>query len=118
MAREQLKRDNIQRENREFAFTKLFTCGLCGSGVTAEEKFKKQKNGNVHHYIYYGCTRGRDLHCKAGYIREENLIEQLLKIIDEIDLNALGVKEKIKEEIKRYHKFSHAVLGLKEKNRE
>ena len=114
MAREQLKRDQIKKEYKEFAFTKLFTCGLCGSGITAEEKFKKQKNGNVHHYIYYGCTRGRDLNCKAGYIREENLIEQLLKIIEEIDLNELGVKEKIKEEIKRYHRFSQNVLGLKE----
>lgn len=27
--------------------TKMMTCGLCGSGITADEKFKKQKNGNI-----------------------------------------------------------------------
>ena len=31
-------------EQKEFAFTKLMTCGLCGSGITAEEKFKTQRN--------------------------------------------------------------------------
>jgi len=37
---EQLKRDNIVRQSKEFAFTKLMTCGLCGSGISAEEKYK------------------------------------------------------------------------------
>src|SRR3990167_8534400 len=37
-AQAQLKRDNIQRENKEFSFTKLFSCGYCGSSICAEEK--------------------------------------------------------------------------------
>ncbi|MDD5688653.1 MAG: recombinase family protein [Caldisericia bacterium] len=109
---EQLKRDQIQRENRDFAFTKLITCGLCGSGITAEEKFKKQKNGNVHRYVYYGCTRSRDLHCKGGYIREEELINQLIVIIDKLDVNELGVRDKFERELERYNKFRRIVLGL------
>ncbi len=44
-------------DNKEFAFTKLITCGLCGSSITADEKFKKQQNGNVYRYVYYGCCR-------------------------------------------------------------
>ena len=31
----QLKRDNIQRESKEFAFTKLMVCGLCGSMISS-----------------------------------------------------------------------------------
>ena len=80
-AQSQLKRDRTVREGKDFAFTKIMTCGLCGSGITAQEKYKRQKNGNVHKYIYYGCTRSRDLQCKCGYTREENLLSELLKII-------------------------------------
>ncbi len=31
----------IKTESKEFAFTKLMKCELCGSGITADEKFKK-----------------------------------------------------------------------------
>ena len=109
---EQLKRDHIQRESKEFAFTKLIKCGDCGSGITADEKFKKQKNGNVHRYVYYSCTRSRDLHCKGGAIREEDLIIQLVKMMDRIDINELGVKKKFEEEIERYKHFKRAMFGI------
>ncbi len=114
-AREQLTRDNIKRHDcKEFAFTKLMKCGLCGSGITAEEKFKQISDGTVRRYVYYGCTRARDINCKGGYLREEELIKQLLKIIDQIDLDELGIKAKFEEEVERYHKFSRGVLGIKQ----
>jgi site-specific DNA recombinase len=109
----QLKRDNIVRENKEFAFTKLFTCGLCGSGISAEEKFKQRKDGTAARYVYYGCTRGKDRNCKNLYIREEELIQQLLAIIDRVSINELGMKYKLEEEIKRFNKFNHVVMGTK-----
>lgn len=101
---------------KEFAFTKLITCGLCGSGITAQEKFKKQQNGNVHHYIYYGCSKSKDRNCRETYIREEELIEQLLLIVDQLTLDELGIKEKLKQEIERYHKFQN-ILGDQKSNR-
>ena len=91
------------------------TCGLCGSGITADEKFKKQKNGNVHRYVYYGCTKFKDKHCKSGYINEEDLIEQFVLLMDKIDLNEIGIKEKIKAEVERVKKFQRVILGTKEK---
>ena len=109
---EQLKRDQIQRENKEFAFTKLITCGLCGSGITAAEKFKKQKNGNIHRYVYYGCTRSRNLHCKGGYIREEELINQLITILDKLNVNELGIRDRFEKELERYNRFRRVVLGF------
>jgi len=37
----QIKKFSIsQKENIEFAFTKIMKCGLCGSGISASEKFK------------------------------------------------------------------------------
>lgn len=114
-AKEQLKRDRIVRgESKEFAFTRLLKCGLCGSGVCAEEKFKQLKTtGLTVRYVYYGCSRSRDLHCKNGYIREEELIKQLLEIIDKISLDELGTREKIEKEVKRYRKFQSEVLKVK-----
>ncbi len=109
----QLTRDNIVRsESKEFAFTKLMKCGLCGSGVSAEEKFKKLQNGNVRKYIYYGCTRFNDKKCKCGYINEVDLIEQLTKLVDKLTLNQIGMREKIEKEIDRYNKFNQSVLGI------
>lgn len=108
---EQLVRSEINRHNREFVFTKLISCGLCGSGITACEKFKNQKNGNMHRYIYYGCTKSRDKNCKCGYIREEEIIDQIVKILDTLDMNELGIKYKFKDEVARYNKFRKIALG-------
>jgi DNA invertase Pin-like site-specific DNA recombinase len=112
---EQLVRSEINKNNREFAFTKLISCGLCGSGITACEKFKKQKNGDMHRYVYYGCTKAKDKNCTCSYMREEEIISQIIKLLDNIDLNELGVKHKFKEEIARYNKFLQIALG---KNKE
>jgi len=112
-AREHLDRDNIERhECKEFAFTKLMKCGHCGSGITADEKFKKLSDGSVKRYVYYGCTRSRNLNCKGGYLREEELVRQLSAILDKIDLDELGIQGQFKEEVERYYKFSKGVLGI------
>ena len=108
---EQLKRNEINRETREFAFTKLLICGLCGSGITAQEKYKKLKDGTMARYVYYACTRSRDLHCKNEYIREEELINKLLDMIDKIDMNELGLKVRLEDEVARYNKFQN-MMGV------
>ena len=118
LTQEQLKRDRIVRESKEFAFTKLITCGICGSGITADEKYKKLKNGNTVSYIYYGCTRSRDLHCKLGYIREEELVLKMLKIIDQININEIGLKKQFEEEVERYNRFQNTVLKMNGKESE
>lgn len=118
LTQEQLKRDRIVRDSKEFAFTKLITCGICGSGITADEKYKKLKNGNTASYVYYGCTRSRDLSCKLGYIREEELILKMLRIIDQIDINEIGLKKQFEEEVERYNRFQNTVLKMNNKENE
>lgn len=113
LAQDQLKRDRITRDSKQFAFTKLITCCMCGSGITADEKYKKLKNGNVNSYTYYGCTRSRDLSCKLGYIREDDLIKKMLHIIDQIDINEIGLKKQFEEEVARYNRFQKSVLNTK-----
>ncbi|MDP3726224.1 MAG: recombinase family protein [bacterium] len=109
---DRLKRDQLQRENREFAFTKLLTCGLCGSGITACEKFKKLKDGTTNKYIYYGCARSKDKNCDFGYTREEELIKQLMSIIDEVDMNEVGIRHRFENEIERFNKFQQGILKM------
>lgn len=110
----QIKSQVIRVQDKEFAFTKLMECGLCGSGITADEKFKKQKNGNIHRYVYYGCTKFKDKNCKCGYLSEEALIEQFMSLMDRINIDEIGIKEKIKLEVARVKKFQRVVLGIKE----
>jgi len=119
-AKVQLKRDQIVRENHEFSFTKLFTCGYCGSGISAEEKYKQLKDGTHARYVYYSCSRARDRNCKNKYIREEELITELLKILDKVNINELGMRQKLEDEIARFNIFQRSVLGStdKVKNRE
>lgn len=105
---------DIIKTNKEFAFTRIMKCGMCNSGITAEEKYKSRIDGSTAKYIYYGCTRHNDKQCKNLYIREEDLIKQLLEIIDKIDLNMIGVKEKLEQEIKRLSEFQSKILGSSE----
>lgn len=97
---------------KEFAFTRLMKCGLCNSGITAEEKFKSLKDGGTNKYVYYGCTQFYDKSCRNKYLREEGLVEQLIDIIDKIDLNVIGIRQKLEKEMERLNHFRNKVLGL------
>lgn len=111
----QLKGSELKtRQEKEFAFTKLMKCGLCGSGICADEKYKKLKDGTINSHIYYGCTKVRDKNCNCGYIREDDLIEQFAKLIDGIDLNEISIREKLKDEVERFKKFQRSILGIKQ----
>lgn len=98
-------------KNKEFAFTRLMVCGLCGSGITAMEKFKNLADGSVSRYVYYGCTRFADMDCKNIYIREKELIQQLIKIIDRVEINKLDAQGKLQKEITRSNNLRANVLG-------
>ncbi|MDX1608403.1 MAG: recombinase family protein, partial [Candidatus Spechtbacterales bacterium] len=105
-------------ESKEFAFTRLMKCGKCGSGITAEEKFKKLKNGSVNRHVYYVCTKSRDINCKGTRINEKDLLRELIQVVDIMRLDDLGVRERIERELKRYNKFRTSVLGVKREKQE
>jgi DNA invertase Pin-like site-specific DNA recombinase len=115
LVQEQIKRQTVRVQGKEFSFTRMMTCGLCGSGITADEKFKKQQNGNVHRYVYYGCTKAKSPNCKCGYIEEKEILKQFEGLMDTIDMNEISIKDKIKDEVQRFKKFNQIVLGSKEK---
>ncbi len=104
-------------ESKEFAFTKLIKCGHCESGITADEKFKKLKDGGSNRHVYYRCTRGKGVECANPPISETILIEELSGLLDTVDLDEIGMRGKIEEEIARYNRFQVGVLGVKSKDR-
>jgi len=102
------------QEPKEFAFTKIMSCGLCDSGICADEKFKKLKDGSVNRHVYYSCTKSKDKYCKCGYINEIDLIEQFEKLLDSINISEIGMRDKIKSEVERIKRFNQSVLNIKQ----
>lgn len=93
-----------------FPFKVLCTCGSCGGGVTAEEKYKKLKYGGFTKHTYYHCSRSVDYECDEPYITEEDLIQQLIGHIDEIKINEKLITTRLKSEIERFHTLRSQVL--------
>src|SRR3989344_4837722 len=70
-------------------FCGLLRCGTCHMMITAENKVKRQKNGNVHYYTYYRCTRkSKSIKCAAPFIRQEKLDEQISSLLQKVSLPA------------------------------
>ena len=108
----QLKREETRREISEFSFTKLITCGYCGSGIIAEQKFVKRSDGIITQCIYFGCSRTKNRDCKNTYLTEEKLMGGISKRLDKISLNELGVRMQLEDEAKRFRK-SQCMAGGK-----
>lgn len=96
---------------KEFDFTKMFRCGNCSSGITAQEKFKNVKNGRKR-YIYYHCTKARNLNCHEPYVREEKLIEELMPILSTLTTGQIEAKADLNLELQRFQRISSAVMGV------
>ena len=78
--------------NEPQAYCGLLRCGECGFSITAEDKLKRQKNGNVHRYVYYRCTK-KSGNCSQPYVREEALDSQLSGLLAKFVLPSHWAKE-------------------------
>jgi len=74
-----------------------------------------QQNGDTVRYVYYGCNRSKDRMCKCGYIREEQLIKDLMDQIDNLNINGAAVQKKFQAEFNRATRFQRKFLGSKQK---
>ena len=101
-----------------FAFTGLMRCGECNAMITCEEKVKRQKNGNVHRYIYYHCTKRVNPNCTQGSIEELELSKQILETIGNIKIPAefhdWGLKQ-VKKVNKNETEFTSSILPTQQK---
>ena len=63
-------------------FCGLLRCATCNLAITAEKKVKHQKNGNIHEYVYYRCTRKhKTIRCTEPAVTESDLATQLTDIL-------------------------------------
>lgn len=115
--RKSIKSQVIKSQGKEFAFTRLMQCGSCGSGITADEKFKKIKAGGVNRYVYYRCTKSKDRKCKNPAINEPDLIKALLELIDSLSLDEVKLTAKLNLEIQKFKKLQAMFLGKKRSNK-
>jgi len=89
-------------------------CGLCGSGICADKKYKKLKNGTINSYIYYGYSKVQDKTCECGYITEFDLVKQLECLVNQVSVSKSGIKNQTKVELTRIKRFQLSVLGIKQ----
>lgn len=111
--RRSIKSQVIKSQGKEFAFTRIMKCGVCGSGITADEKFKKLKAGGVNRHVYYRCTKSKDRHCKNPAINEAALIEALVQMLDTISLDKVKITAKLNDEIRKFKKLQAMFLRKK-----
>ncbi len=78
-------RPHKKPKNEPMPLCGLFRCGECGCAITAENKVKRQKNGNTHHYVYYVCTKKKGP-CSQHHMRDGELVSQLSETLKEFAL--------------------------------
>ena len=86
------KKGTTRPQKYTFTYTGLMQCGQCGAMITAENKIKKNKNGNVHFYTYYHCTKRKDPNCTEKVVEEKILESQIGDLIKTINIPP-GFKE-------------------------
>lgn len=91
------RKDAPRYQKHEFEFTGMIRCGLCNSMVTVEQRTKTQQNGNVHHYLYYHCTKRSKTPCREKSIEEHELWQQV-----DFALSKLEISERFKDWAIRY----------------
>ena len=69
-----------QREERDFPYRGILTCGYCGCKITAERHVKKDTE-----YVHYHCTNGRGK-CVQPWVNEETLGDKLAEVVDRVHL--------------------------------
>ena len=119
-----LKKKYAKLRISPFGFLKMIKCGTCGSGITAEEKCKvNRRNKHEKLYRYYVCSRSRNRDCRERYISEDQLMDEFYKILDQVDLDLIGMREFLEMEIDKWYKIHKFLTGeslseLQEKNKE
>lgn len=94
---------------KKFAFRGLIKCGQCGAEFTAQEKFKKLKNGESNRHVYYNCTRRVDRDCKEKYINEKDLCILLQEFIEK-NHKDIRISDKLRAKVERHYQVTKTLL--------
>jgi chemotaxis receptor (MCP) glutamine deamidase CheD len=67
----------------------------------------------VNRHVYYRCTKAKDRSCKNPAINEADLIQALVKMLDNIGLDNVKLSLKLNAEIQKFKKLQAMFLGKK-----
>lgn len=95
--------------SKTFAFRGMLKCGQCEADITAQDKFKTLKSGDVKRFVYYNCTRRKDPDCKEKYINEDKLCILLQEFI-EVNYHKLKYTDKLKAKVDKHYSATKTLL--------
>ncbi|MDP2314889.1 MAG: recombinase family protein [Pseudomonadota bacterium] len=75
-------------KRHEFAYAGLLSCGSCGAAVTAEEKHKRLRTGDIRRYVYYHCTKRKDPECTERGVEEAALEGEMQRVMKGLTVHA------------------------------
>jgi hypothetical protein len=82
--------------DKRFIYVGILKCGHCGHGITASEKIKTFRTGKTIRYVYYHCTNQSGINnCRAKYLREDRLTEQLMESLQFLKLDEIELAKKV-----------------------
>ena len=92
-------RQKFKRTNKPYIFRGLIRCKECGCTISPE--IKKGK------YVYYHCTNYYGKHESLDWIKQEELLEQVKKLLKGLKLSSEAVQE-LKKELRAIHSSEQA----------
>ncbi len=95
--------------SKVFAFRGLMKCGQCGADITAEEKFKQLKSGELNRHVYYHCTKRVDPKCPEKYISESAMCELFLGFIEN-NVAEIRISDKLQAKIEKHYAITKTLL--------
>ncbi len=95
--------------SKQFALRGLIQCGQCGAEFTAQEKFKKLKNGEFNRHVYYNCTRRVDPNCTEKYINEKDLCLLLQQFIEQ-NHKKVDVSSKLLAKVEKHYQVTKTLF--------
>ncbi len=69
-----------------FPYKAMMRCGECGAAITIERKVKRQKNGNVHEYVYYHCTKRIKRDCTQKCVEAKEIDDQIAETLASVKI--------------------------------
>jgi len=105
------RKRKVRYSNKTFSYTRIFKCAECGSGITADEKYKKLGNGTTKRYVYYLCSRASNRRCVESPVNEVDLQKKILRLVAKVDLKKVGLRKHFEDEIRKYNNYTDDIKG-------
>ena len=78
----------VSRGNTSIISLTSASCHAAGAVQRSQrKKWKHHKNGNLHHYIYYHCTRKKDGKCPWKFLEQKELERQIDSILEFFEIS-------------------------------